>query len=49
MACDYVLDSGVSLSTPSHGLSWDTGMIFTIVSGHESAETGGNSLGREAG
>ena len=25
MACDYVLDNGVSLSTPSHGLSWGTG------------------------
>jgi len=26
MACDYVLDNGVSLSTPSHGLSWVAGM-----------------------
>ena len=25
MACDYVLNNGVSLSTPSHGFSWDTG------------------------
>lgn len=45
MACDYVLDNGVSLSTPSRGLSWAAGMIFTIVSGHESAEIGGNSSG----
>ena len=26
MACAYVLDNGVSLSTPSHGLSWAAGM-----------------------
>ena len=26
VACDYVLNNGVSLSTSSHGFSWDTGM-----------------------
>ena len=45
VGCDYSVKWCVGLSTSSHGFSWATGMIFTIVSGHESAETGGNSSG----
>ena len=49
VACDYSVKWCVGLSTSSHGFSWATGMIFTIVSGHESAETGGNLSGWKKG